>query len=95
MGGSVAEILAAEHPDRVAVLHLTNTDPRRALTADPAKLPPDAAAHLGRAARWFRTEGGYIAEQSTRPNTLAVALGDSPAGLAAWIVEKLESWSDE
>ncbi|GLY80867.1 microsomal epoxide hydrolase [Actinoallomurus iriomotensis] len=95
VGGTVAELLAAEHPDRVAALHLTNIAPQRALTADPARLAPDAAAYLGRAAQWFRTEGGYIAEQSTRPNTLAVALGDSPAGLAAWIVEKLESWSDE
>ncbi len=95
VGGTVAEILAAEHPDRVTALHLTNIAPRRALTADPAKLAPDAAAYLRRSAQWFRTDGGYIAEQSTRPNTLAVALGDSPAGLAAWIVEKLESWSDE
>ena len=95
VGGTVAEILAGEHPDRVAALHLTNVAPQRALAADRAKLAPDAAAYLGRAAQWFRTEGGYIAEQSTRPNTLAVALGDSPAGLAAWIVEKLESWSDE
>lgn len=95
VGGTVAEILAAQHPDRVAALHLTNIAPQHALTADPAKLAPDAAAYLSRAAQWFRTEGGYIAEQSTRPNTLAVALGDSPAGLAAWIVEKLESWSDE
>ncbi|BCL27983.1 microsomal epoxide hydrolase [Streptomyces aurantiacus] len=95
VGGTVAELLAADHPDRVASLHLTNIAPQHAFTADPAKLAPDAAAYLGRAARWFRTEGGYIAEQSTRPNTLAVALGDSPAGLAAWIVEKLESWSDD
>lgn len=95
VGGTVAEILAGEHPDRVAALHLTNVAPRRALTAHPAKLLPDAVAYLDRSAQWFRTDGGYIAEQSTRPNTLAVALGDSPAGLAAWIVEKLESWSDE
>ena len=95
VGGDVAEILAAEHPDRVAALHLTNVSPRHAATADPAALAPDAAAHLGQAAQWFRTEGGYIAEQSTRPNTLAVALGDSPAGLAAWLIEKLEAWSDE
>ncbi|WP_194922120.1 epoxide hydrolase family protein [Catenulispora rubra] len=94
IGGAVAEIIAAEHPDSVASLHLTNVAPQRALTADPAKLAPDAAAYLARAAQWFRTEGGYIAEQSTRPNTLAVALGDSPAGLAAWLVEKLDSWSD-
>lgn len=95
IGGIVAEILAAEHPDRVAALHLTNVAPQHALTADPATFAPDAAAYLGQSARWFRAEGGYIAQQSTRPNTLAVALGDSPAGLAAWLVEKLESWSDE
>ncbi|MFD6162826.1 epoxide hydrolase family protein [Nocardia sp. NPDC060256] len=95
VGGTVAEILAAAHPDRVAALHLTNLAPLRALTADQAALAPDAVAYLDRSAQWFRTEGGYIAEQSTRPNTLAVALGDSPAGLAAWLVEKLESWSDE
>jgi pimeloyl-ACP methyl ester carboxylesterase len=95
VGGTVAEILAAEHPERVAALHLTEVSARHALTADPAKLPPDAAAYLGRAAQWFRSEGGYIAAQSTRPNTLAVALGDSPAGLAAWIAEKLRAWSEE
>jgi pimeloyl-ACP methyl ester carboxylesterase len=95
VGGTVAEILAGEHPDRVAALHLTNVAPQRALTADPAKLAPDAAAYLGRTAQWFRAQGGYIAEQSTRPNTLAVGLGDSPAGLAAWIAEKLEGWSDD
>lgn len=95
VGGTVAEILAAQQQDRVAALHLTNIAPLRALTADRTKLAPDAVAYLDRSAQWFRTEGGYIAEQSTRPNTLAVALGDSPAGLAAWIIEKLESWSDE
>ncbi|MCU7724002.1 epoxide hydrolase [Actinoplanes sp. KI2] len=95
VGGDVAEILAAEHRERVASLHLTNVSPRHAATADPSDLTPDAAAYLGRAAQWFRAEGGYIAEQSTRPNTLAVALGDSPAGLAAWIAEKLQAWSDD
>ncbi len=94
VGGTVAELLAAAHPDRVSALHLTNIAPQHAFTADRTQLPPDAAAYLDRAAQWFRTEGGYIAEQSTRPNTLAVALGDSPAGLAAWIIEKLQSWSD-
>ncbi|WP_072476999.1 epoxide hydrolase family protein [Amycolatopsis australiensis] len=95
VGGAVAEVLAAGHPDRVAALHLTNVAPQHAFTADPATLAPDAVAYLDRAARWFRAEGGYIAQQSTRPNTLAVALGDSPAGLAAWLAEKLVSWSGE
>ncbi|GAB3147968.1 epoxide hydrolase [Amycolatopsis stemonae] len=94
VGGTVAEVLAGAHPERVVALHLTNVAPQRALTADPAALAPDAAAYLARSAQWFRAEGGYIAAQSTRPNTLAVALGDSPAGLAAWLAEKLDSWSD-
>jgi len=33
-------------------------------------------------------------DQGTRPQTLAFALTDSPAGLAAWIVEKFRAWSD-
>jgi len=94
VGGDVAEQLAAAHPDRVAALHLTNVSPRHAALADPAALPPEARAYLAQAGQWFRSEGGYIAEQSTRPNTLAAGLGDSPAGLAAWIVEKLVGWSD-
>lgn len=47
-----------------------------------------------RGRRWRRTEGAYASEQATKPHTLAAALADSPAGLAAWIVEKLRSWSD-
>jgi len=95
IGGTVAEVLATDHPGKVASLHLTDVSPRRMQTVDPATLAPDAAAYVGQAAQWFRSEGGYIAEQSTRPNTLAVALGDSPAGLAAWIAEKLDAWSDK
>jgi pimeloyl-ACP methyl ester carboxylesterase len=94
-GGRIAEILAARHPDRVAALHLTNVATAHMATVDPTRLPADAAAHVDQVGQWRRSEGGFAVEQATRPNTLAVALGDSPAGLAAWIVEKLEAWSDE
>ena len=40
------------------------------------------------------TERGYSAVQSTRPQTLGYALNDSPAGLAAWVLDKWRSWSD-
>jgi pimeloyl-ACP methyl ester carboxylesterase len=36
----------------------------------------------------------YQRIQATRPQTLGVALTDSPVGLAAWIVEKFQAWSD-
>ena len=41
-----------------------------------------------------KEECGYFWIQGTRPQTLAFALTDSPAGLAAWIVEKFRAWSD-
>ncbi len=56
--------------------------------------PRDHAA-LARAA-WFANEGmGYNKEQSTRPQTLAYGLADSPVGLLAWILEKLHEWTDD
>ncbi len=45
---------------------------------------------------WFLKEGaGYRTEQSTKPQTLAYALADSPVGLLAWIYEKLHDWTDD
>jgi epoxide hydrolase len=47
------------------------------------------------ARRRISAEGsGYRDQQSTRPQTLAYGLSDSPAGLAAWITEKFQAWSD-
>ena len=42
---------------------------------------------------WTAGEGGYAHEHSTKPSTLGAALHDSPAGLAAWIGEKVSAWS--
>ena len=39
-------------------------------------------------------DSGYFKEQSTKPQTIGYSLDDSPAGLAAWIVEKFRTWSD-
>lgn len=94
VGGIVAEFLAAEHPGRVTALHLTNVAAAHAATVDPATLPADAIEYLGTIGRWRGTDAGFIAEQSTRPSTLIASLGDSPAGLLAWVGEKLLDWSD-
>jgi pimeloyl-ACP methyl ester carboxylesterase len=94
VGTDVAESLAAVNPDRVAALHLTDLSHHHARINPPADLSPVEQAYFERVHRWHAEEGGYNHQQSTRPNTLAVGLGDSPAGLAAWIVEKLYQWSD-
>ncbi len=49
---------------------------------------------LAEAAKFRHDEAGYQAIQGTKPQTLAYGLNDSPAGLAAWIVEKFRTWSD-
>lgn len=42
----------------------------------------------------MQREGAYFFQQSTKPQTLAMALMDSPVGTAAWILEKFHGWSD-
>src|SRR6185503_20021845 len=44
--------------------------------------------------QWDEVERGYSAIQSTRPQTLGYGLNVSPAGLAAWILDKWRAWSD-
>jgi len=49
---------------------------------------------FSKVAQYFWNESGYFHEQATRPYTLAHGLTDSPAGLAAYIIEKFRVWSD-
>jgi pimeloyl-ACP methyl ester carboxylesterase len=94
IGSRVVEGLARAHPDRVAAVHLTDLPLNHVLAVDPDQRTPAERDYLVTLEEWRTQEGGYIAEQATKPNTLAVGLADSPAGMAAWIVEKLRSWSD-
>jgi pimeloyl-ACP methyl ester carboxylesterase len=95
VGCDVAEALAARHPEAVAALHLTDISQNHFLLNPPDDLDEEERAYVAYGHRWQAAEGGYMHEQSTRPSTLAVGLGDSPAGLAAWIVEKLTRWNDD
>lgn len=94
VGCDVAEALAAAHPDAVAALHLTDVSQYHFLVDPPEDLSPAEDAYIRHGHAWQAEEGGYMHEQSTKPQTLAVGLSDSPAGLAAWILEKLHSWTD-
>ena len=93
IGGQVSRYLALDYPDRVAAVHRTDAG-AAVYTGDPADLAPEERAYRQRGAAWNATEGAYIAMQATKPQTAAFGLTDSPAGLAAWIVEKLRTWSD-
>jgi pimeloyl-ACP methyl ester carboxylesterase len=94
IGSGVAEALAMRAPDRVAALHLTDVPYSHLFSLDESELTDDDKAYLAAGREWQMSEGSYGLQQSTKPHTLAVGLADSPAGLLAWIVEKLRSWSD-
>ncbi|HEV7657406.1 MAG TPA: epoxide hydrolase [Mycobacteriales bacterium] len=95
IGSGTAEALAAAHPDRVAGLHLTDLPLWHLTGLDPAASSEAERDYLAAAADWQRREGAYLQLQATKPMTAAYGLTDSPAGLAAWIVEKLRAWSDD
>lgn len=94
VGCDVAEAMAGRYPEAVLSMHLTDVSQYHFLADLPANLSTDEEAYVRQGRDWQAREGGYMHEQSTKPHTLAVALGDSPAGLAAWLVEKLRSWTD-
>ncbi len=55
---------------------------------------PEEAAWAQAAQAMMQAEGAYLMQQATKPQTLAMALMDSPMGTAAWILEKFHGWSD-
>jgi len=90
-GGFVTSRLGAVHADRLVGIHLNMLAIRR----DPSGgATPDEVVYDQQLKAWLREESAYQAIQGTKPQTLAFALTDSPAGLAAWIVEKFRAWSD-
>jgi epoxide hydrolase len=91
-GAQVATRIAALDPEHCVALHLNMAIAEK--TADPVELTDADRADLAAMARFARDESGYAQEQSTKPQTVGVALSDSPAGLLAWIVEKFRAWSD-
>lgn len=93
VGSAVARFLALDFPDRVVAVHRMDAGLSPA-TADPAPLTEAEQAWQREVAAWSAVEGGYGLMHRTKPQTAAVGLTDSPAGLAAWIVEKLVAWGD-
>jgi pimeloyl-ACP methyl ester carboxylesterase len=90
-GGIVTSLMAANHGEHVIGAHLNFII--GSPTAEQAQ-QPQAKPYLENAARIGRDEMGYNITQSTKPMSLGIAQSDSPAGIAAWIVEKFRTWSD-
>jgi pimeloyl-ACP methyl ester carboxylesterase len=93
-GAGIATLMALDEPEALAGIHLSTLEMSPQIDATSRPLSDAETAYLAQRHRWDATERGYSAIQSTKPQTLAYALNDSPAGLAAWIVEKWRSWAD-
>ncbi len=92
LGAGVLQQIALQSPDRLIGLHLSGTNPY--IGQIPGDLSPEEAAFVERAQGWMQSEMAYAMLHASKPDTVAVALNDSPAGLAAWILEKFHAWSD-
>jgi pimeloyl-ACP methyl ester carboxylesterase len=93
IGAGVTKELVLANPELLVGIHLTDIGyPYNA--APPPNMSQAEQNLLATKQSWRQTEGGYIAIQSTKPQTLAYGLSDSPIGLAAWIIEKFRAWSD-
>jgi microsomal epoxide hydrolase len=92
-GSTITEQLANQHSDSVVAIHLTDIPFGHILRKpdDPSRAEQEM---FKKNEEWLQKEGAYALIQSTKPQNLAPGLNDSPAGLAAWIVEKFRAWSD-
>ena len=95
IGAGVTSRLGYSHHAQLYGIHLTSvTRPTPYLGPGSRPLSEAELAHSAQRERWFLDEGGYNHIQGTKPQTLSYGLNDSPAGLAAWIIEKYRTWSD-
>ena len=89
-GSAVTTALGAGHADTMIGLHFAMLNP----PIDEAALTPEQRSWWDNLKVYRDAEWGYVHLQRTKPQTAAIALTDSPAGLASWILEKWWRWTD-
>lgn len=95
IGANVSSVLALKYPERVWALHLNYIPGSYSPYLEPdVPLTPAEIAFEKKAAEWRDEHGAYSHVQTKEPQTLGMALNDSPIGLAAWIITKFREWSD-
>lgn len=89
-GGAICSWLGYEHAPACAAIHINVLTMRH-------KDGPQGTEEEAWAAQFDRDQimqDGYRTQQATKPQTLSYAMMDSPVGVAAWILEKMNAWSD-
>ncbi len=92
-GSMVTTLIGIQDPGHCAGIHVNMpvVGPDPETMNDLTELEQSALAGFQHYNDW---DSGYSKQQSTRPQTLGYGLVDSPAGQAAWILEKFWSWTD-
>ncbi len=91
-GAVVTGLLARLHPQRLVAVHLNMLGNIPVLCPE-SNLTAEEGAWLAKMAAMQQEEGAYQQIQSSKPQSLAYGLTDSPVGLAAWIIEKFQGWT--
>ena len=95
-GGIISRLVAINDASHVAGLHLNfcTAGPPPGVADPNAGISPAELQRYQARQAYMENERAYQQIQGTKPQTLGFALDDSPAGLAAWIVEKFRAWCD-
>jgi pimeloyl-ACP methyl ester carboxylesterase len=95
-GSGVTTLMAIDDPAPLIGIHLTTMESDLCPSTGEGSKPLSEAerAFVAQVRQWEGSERGYSAIQSTKPQTLGYGLNDSPAGLAAWLLEKWRAWGD-
>jgi pimeloyl-ACP methyl ester carboxylesterase len=95
-GGLITACLGANYPERLDAIHTNMLFVRPSTIEDAFERLDEAGQADVEATQAFQeTEVGYQEIQSTKPQTLAYGVTDSPVGLAGWILEKFRTWSED
>ena len=92
-GSPLAQVMAIDHPGPVSAIYLTDLGWSNS-SIDPTSLSHTEKHYLEETKKLFMKQSAYVMLQSTKPQTLAYSLNDSPAGLASWILDRFYCWCD-
>jgi pimeloyl-ACP methyl ester carboxylesterase len=96
-GALITAQLGHKYADRMIGIHVTMVGGLSMTGGNgpkPEDYAPEESGYAERTANFFHKESGYFHLQSTKPQTLAFGINDSPVGLCSWILEKRRTWSD-